>query len=116
MYVKDEDGPVIAPDGQQVGVLRVEVERHDAAVGRDGELGVRRVLEGEDADQAARLRQGAGGVEGRLVMPQTREVKWGEMSAPASGTRSSRSPRQRDQCTVGSSIWPSPAAAWPSRR
>ena len=45
---------------QQVCELWVEVQRHDAALGAERELGVRGVLEGEDADEAAGLQAASG--------------------------------------------------------
>eukprot|EP00955_Chlamydomonas_euryale_P102993 365457-Chlamydomonas_euryale.AAC.9 len=55
--VVDHDAAVVAADREQVGVAGVEVQRHHARIGHKLELGVRGILEREDAHQARRLLQ-----------------------------------------------------------
>ncbi len=52
LQVVDGDGPVGHPRRQHVRVPRVDVNAHDAAVSAAEELGVRGVLQGEDAHEA----------------------------------------------------------------
>mmetsp|Transcript_17811 Transcript_17811/g.45193 ORF Transcript_17811/g.45193 Transcript_17811/m.45193 type:complete len:422 (-) Transcript_17811:438-1703(-) len=56
-HVVDHDGAVVAADCEEraARALRVEVERHDAGLGGEGKLGIRRVLERIAADHAGAL-------------------------------------------------------------
>jgi hypothetical protein len=60
--VEDHDGAVVAADGEEGGVLGVEVEAHDPRLGGEGVLGVAGILEGEAAHQARTLRKGTANV------------------------------------------------------